>query len=73
MGSDLRLAQYGAGRRTCPGKALGFATVVFWVGTLLHEFEWVNGSESDPVDMSEKLRLSCEMANPLMVKARPRR
>ncbi|CAI0408885.1 unnamed protein product [Linum tenue] len=73
MGSDLRLAPFGAGRRTCPGKALGFATVVFWVGTLLHEFEWVNGSENGPVDLSEKLRLSCEMSNPLMVKVKPRR
>ncbi|CAN0908928.1 Cytochrome P450 78A9 [Linum grandiflorum] len=73
MGSDLRLAPFGAGRRTCPGKALGFSTVVFWVGTLLHEFEWFNGSTEEPVDLSEKLRLSCEMMNPLTVKVKPRR
>ncbi|EEF43444.1 cytochrome P450 78A9 [Ricinus communis] len=72
LGSDLRLAPFGSGRRTCPGKALGLATVSFWVGTLLHEFEWVQ-SDGDPVDLSEKLRLSCEMANPLSVKVYPRR
>ncbi|PON73547.1 Cytochrome P450, E-class, group I [Parasponia andersonii] len=72
MGSDLRLAPFGSGRRTCPGKALGLTTVIFWVGALLHEFKWV-GSDHDPVDLSEVLRLSCEMAKPLAVKVCPRR
>ncbi|XP_062074684.1 cytochrome P450 78A6-like [Humulus lupulus] len=72
MGSNLTLAPFGSGRRTCPGKALGLTTVTFWVGTLLHEFEWV-GSDLDPVDLSEVLKLSCEMAKPLAVKVRPRR
>ncbi|XP_022737785.1 cytochrome P450 78A9-like [Durio zibethinus] len=72
LGSDLRLAPFGSGRRTCPGKTLGLATVSFWVGSLLHEYEWVQ-SDDNPVDLTEKLRLSCEMANPLKVKAHPRR
>ncbi|XP_022733748.1 cytochrome P450 78A9-like [Durio zibethinus] len=72
LGSDLRLAPFGSGRRACPGKTLGLATVSFWVGFLLHEFEWVQ-SDYNPVDLSEKLRLSCEMANPLKVKVHPRR
>ncbi|XVF53165.1 hypothetical protein PTKIN_Ptkin05aG0078300 [Pterospermum kingtungense] len=71
LGSDLRLAPFGSGRRTCPGKALGLATVTFWVGSLLHEFEWVQ-SDDNPVDLTEMLRLSCEMANPLKVKVHPR-
>ena len=72
LGSDLRLAPFGSGRRTCPGKTLGLATVSFWVGSLLHEFEWVQ-SDDNPVDLTEMLRLSCEMANPLKVKVHPRR
>ena len=72
LGSDLRLAPFGSGRRTCPGKTLGITTVTFWVASLLHEYEWVPGDESN-VDLSEVLRLSCEMANPLTVKVRPRR
>ncbi|KAK4397277.1 cytochrome [Sesamum angolense] len=71
LGSDLRLAPFGSGRRSCPGKTLGMTTVNFWVGTLLHEFEFVSGSKS--VDMSEVLRLSCEMVNPLVVRVLPRR
>lgn len=72
LGSDLRLAPFGSGRRICPGKALGLTTVSFWVATLLHEFEWVQ-SDHSPVDLSEVLKLSCEMANPLTVKVKTRR
>ena len=72
LGSDLRLAPFGSGRRTCPGKTLGLATVSFWVGSLLHEFKWEQ-SDDNPVDLTEMLRLSCEMANPLKVKVQPRR
>ncbi|XP_022734360.1 cytochrome P450 78A9-like [Durio zibethinus] len=72
LGSDLRLAPFGSGRRTCPGKNLGLTTVSFWVASLLHEFEWLP-SDRNTVDLSEVLRLSCEMASPLSVKVRPRR
>ncbi|KAL5201579.1 hypothetical protein ABZP36_035933 [Zizania latifolia] len=74
MGSDLTLAPFGSGRRSCPGKSLAMATVAFWLATLLHEFELL--LPPDPargVDLSEVLRLSCEMAAPLAVTARPRR
>uniref|UniRef100_A0A5B6ZNH9 Uncharacterized protein n=1 Tax=Davidia involucrata TaxID=16924 RepID=A0A5B6ZNH9_DAVIN len=72
FGSDLRLAPFGSGRRTCPGKILGLTTVSFWVASLLHEYQW-GPSDQSSVDLSEVLRLSCEMANPLTVKVRPRR
>ncbi|RDX75604.1 Cytochrome P450 78A3, partial [Mucuna pruriens] len=72
FGSDLRLAPFGSGRRTCPGKTLGLTTVTFWVARLLHEFEWLPSDEGNGVDLTEVLRLSCEMANPLNVKLRPR-
>lgn len=73
LGSDLRLAPFGSGRRTCPGKTLGLTTASFWVASLLHEFQWLPSDQNNPVDMSEVLRLSCEMAFPLTVKLRPRR
>jgi cytochrome P450 family 78 subfamily A len=75
MGSDLRLAPFGSGRRSCPGKSLALATVGFWVATLLHEFKWLPASSDEPcrgVDLSEVLRLSCEMAAPLEARVVPR-
>lgn len=69
MGSDLRLAPFGAGRRVCPGKTIGLATVELWLAQLLGSFKWVPYGE---VDLSETLKLSLEMKNTLVCKAIPR-
>lgn len=62
MGSDLRLAPFGAGRRVCPGRALGLATTHLWLAQLLHKFIWLPAQH---VDLSECLKLSMEMKTPL--------
>ncbi|GJN09175.1 hypothetical protein PR202_ga27157 [Eleusine coracana subsp. coracana] len=69
LGADGRLVPFGSGRRSCPGKSLAMTTVTTWMATLLHEFEWL---PAGAVDLSEVLRLSCEMAVPLQVRVRPR-
>ncbi|OMO72028.1 Cytochrome P450 [Corchorus olitorius] len=71
MGSDLRLAPFGSGRRVCPGKAMGLATVHLWLAQLLQAFQWVACNDGD-VDLTEQLKLSMEMKNPLVCKAVPR-
>jgi cytochrome P450 len=70
-GNDLRLAPFGAGRRVCPGRALGMATVQLWLAQLLQKFEWVAYTDH-PVDLSEVLKLSCEMVHPLHAIPLPR-
>ncbi|KAL7093939.1 hypothetical protein ACP275_11G070700 [Erythranthe tilingii] len=62
MGSDLRLAPFGSGRRACPGKALGLATVHLWLARILQRFKWL---PSQTVDLGECLKLSLEMKKPL--------
>lgn len=69
LGSDLRLAPFGSGRRVCPGKALGLATVHLWLARLLHRFRWL---PAQPVDLSETLKLSLEMKKPLTCRVVPR-
>ncbi|KAG0554837.1 hypothetical protein KC19_12G123600 [Ceratodon purpureus] len=71
-GNDLRLAPFGAGRRVCPGRALGLATVQLWVAQLLINFEWT-AAPSTSVDLTEILKLSSEMVNPLQTVATRRR
>ncbi|XVE92135.1 hypothetical protein REPUB_Repub01dG0071000 [Reevesia pubescens] len=71
MGSDLRLAPFGSGRRVCPGKALGLVTVQLWLARLLHCFRWLP-VEQQHVDLSETLRLSLEMTKPLASQVVPR-
>lgn len=63
-GGDLRLAPFGAGRRVCPGKNLGLLTVTLWVAKLVHHYSWVQ-DVAHPVDLSEVLKLSCEMKYPV--------
>uniref|UniRef100_A0A1W7HBT4 Cytochrome P450 n=1 Tax=Scoparia dulcis TaxID=107240 RepID=A0A1W7HBT4_SCODU len=63
MGFNLRLAPFGSGRRACPGKALGLATVHLWLARFLQEFKW---TPSEPVDLGECLKLSLEMKKPLL-------
>ncbi|KAL5553608.1 hypothetical protein UlMin_041009 [Ulmus minor] len=72
MGSDLRLAPFGSGRRVCPGKAMGLATVNLWLAQLLQSFNWVASDSNNGVDLTEVLRLSMEMKKPLVCKAVPR-
>ncbi|KAK7359382.1 hypothetical protein VNO77_01340 [Canavalia gladiata] len=69
MGSDLRLAPFGAGRRVCPGRALGLATVHLWLAQLLQNFVWL---PAQPVDLSECLRLTMEMKTPLQCMVIPK-
>ncbi|KAJ8774576.1 hypothetical protein K2173_017022 [Erythroxylum novogranatense] len=71
MGSDLRLAPFGSGRRVCPGKALGLATVHLWLAQLLQNFKWV-ACDQCQVDLTECLKLSMEMKKPLVCRAVPR-
>ncbi|KAH6807310.1 cytochrome P450 [Perilla frutescens var. frutescens] len=66
MGSDLRLAPFGSGRRACPGKALGLATVHLWLARILQKFKWL---PARPVDLGECLKLSLEMKKPLVCHA----
>ncbi|XP_015895174.3 cytochrome P450 78A5 [Ziziphus jujuba] len=71
MGSDLRLAPFGSGRRVCPGKALGLATVQLWLAQLLQNFKWI-ATKNGGVDLSECLKLSLEMKSPLVCRPVPR-
>ena len=72
MGSNLKLAPFGSGRRVCPGKAMGLATVHLWLAMLLQSFKWVPSDDKVDVDLSERLKLSMEMKSPLLCKAIPR-
>lgn len=66
-GSDTKLAPFGAGRRVCPGRALGMTTIQLWIAKLVNEFEWV-ATDEHPVDLTEVLKLSAEMVKPLTVR-----
>ncbi|BAF28281.2 Os11g0487600 [Oryza sativa Japonica Group] len=69
LGSDLRLAPFGSGRRVCPGRMMGLSTAYLWFGRMLQEYKW---AAAQPVKLTECLRLSMEMKKPLVCHAVPR-
>ncbi|RLM58547.1 cytochrome P450 78A5-like [Panicum miliaceum] len=66
LGSDLRLAPFGSGRRVCPGRMMGLLTVKLWLGRLQQEYEWL---PAKPIKLAECLRLSMEMKKPLLCRS----
>src|SRR6185437_7616646 len=51
-GTHFELLPFGAGRRMCPGMALGVATVEFTLANLLYCFDWELPEGVRPEDVS---------------------
>lgn len=68
LGNYFELIPFGAGRRICAGKLAGMVFVQYFLGTLLHSFDWRLPDGEDKVDMSETFGL----ALPKAVRSAPR-
>ncbi|MCO5611772.1 hypothetical protein L7F22_066031 [Adiantum nelumboides] len=81
-GQNFELLPFGAGRRGCPGWALGLLNVHLMVATLVQSFTWSLKSPScspncpsnmtQRLDMSERFGLTVTMDKPLCAFATPR-
>eukprot|EP00253_Pinus_taeda_P032394 PITA_32394 len=75
-GQDFELIPFGAGRRICLGLPLAHRMVHFFLGSLLHAFNWcipmVNKDEYFGVDMSEMFGITLQKAVPLIAVPTPR-
>ncbi|XP_024403148.1 cytochrome P450 77A1 [Physcomitrium patens] len=56
---------FGAGRRSCPGAAMGFLHLHHLFANLIYAFEWGPESPRKAVDFTEKFRMVVTMKNPL--------
>ncbi|KAF8720968.1 hypothetical protein HU200_023375 [Digitaria exilis] len=73
-GHDFELLPFGAGRRMCPGYALGLKMVQLTLANLLHAFAWrlPDGVVAEELSMEEKYGMSMPRMVPLEAVIEPR-
>ena len=68
-GAHFELVPFGAGRRICPGLAMGATNVEFTLANLLYCFDWAlpEGMAPEDVSVEEAGALTFKPKTPLMV------
>ncbi|CAL4931183.1 unnamed protein product [Urochloa decumbens] len=72
LGNFFELIPFGAGRRICAGKLAGMVFVQYFLGTMLHAFDWRLPDGEEKLDMSETFGLALPKAVPLRAVVTPR-
>ncbi|GJN31575.1 hypothetical protein PR202_gb19989 [Eleusine coracana subsp. coracana] len=72
LGNYFELIPFGAGRRICAGKLAGMVFVHYFLGTLVHAFEWRLPDGEEKLDMTETFGLALPKAVPLRAVVTPR-
>jgi cytochrome P450 len=74
LGQNFQFLPFGAGRRACPGMAMGSLMVQSSIANLLHAFDWSLPFDMEPhdLDMSEGVGFTCPRAVPLHALAKRR-
>lgn len=70
-GNDLNYFPFGSGRRICAGIAMAEKTVLHFLATLVHLFDWAI-PEGEKLDVSEKFGIVLKKKTPLVAIPTPR-
>ncbi|RLM79642.1 cytochrome P450 89A2-like [Panicum miliaceum] len=69
---EIKMMPFGAGRRMCPGYALGMRHAEYLVARMVRELEWLPAAEGEVVDMAETVDFTTVMKHPLRARIVPR-
>jgi cytochrome P450 family 89 subfamily A len=69
---EIKMMPFGAGRRMCPGYALGMHHAEYFVGSLVRELEWLPAAEGEAVNMEETVDFTTVMKHPFRARIVPR-
>ncbi|RLN07910.1 hypothetical protein C2845_PM11G11980 [Panicum miliaceum] len=69
---EIKMMPFGAGRRMCPGYAVGIHHAEYFVARMVRELEWRPATDGVAVDMAEALDFTTVMKHPLRARIVPR-
>ncbi|EES00340.1 hypothetical protein BDA96_03G080400 [Sorghum bicolor] len=69
---EIKMMPFGAGRRMCPGYALGMHHAEYFVGSLVRELEWLPAAKGEAVNMERTVDFTTVMKYPLRARIIPR-
>lgn len=69
----VKMIPFGAGRRICPGLAMGTLHISLMMARMVQEFEWRAHPGEPKLDFSSRLEFTVVMSRPLRAVVRPRR
>ncbi|PAN37971.1 hypothetical protein PAHAL_7G137700 [Panicum hallii] len=70
--AGIRMIPFGAGRRICPGLAMGTTHIALMVARMVQAFEWRAHPSQPPPDFKDKVEFTVVMDRPLLAAVRPR-
>lgn len=70
--TGIRMIPFGAGRRVCPGLAMGMTHITLMVARMVQAFEWRAHPSQPVIDFSDKLEFTVVMNKPLLALVTPR-
>ncbi|CAN6234909.1 unnamed protein product [Urochloa humidicola] len=70
--AGIRMIPFGAGRRICPGLAMGTTHIALMVARMVQAFEWSKHPLQPEVDFKDKVEFTVVMDRPLLAAVKPR-
>ena len=70
--TGIRMIPFGAGRRVCPGLAMGMTHITLMVARMVQAFEWRAHPSQPVIDFRDKLEFTVVMNTPLLAMVTPR-
>ncbi|KAK8957903.1 Cytochrome P450 77A4 [Platanthera zijinensis] len=70
---EIKMIPFGAGRRVCPGLAMGTTHITLMLARMVQAFEWRPSPEAAKVNFGSKLEFTVVMSPPLRATVVPRK